>query len=456
MTTRPRDSSRDVAAGRRIVVVASLAGLLFGLDTAVIAGVTGSLRSTFALSPAALGWLVSSALWGTFAGAVLAGRPGDRYGTRAMLRVVAGLYVVAALGSALAWDLVSLASFRFLIGLAIGASSVLAPVYIAEVAPAGRRGRLVALFQVNIVAGILLAYVSNFAVGVLDAASAAWRLKLAAPVLPALVFLGLLTYVPASPRWLVHRGRIDEARHSLMRLGEPDPDEALRALVAPPAAGPPAAGGLSWRRHRRPILLAVTLALFNQLSGINAILYYLSDIFAAAGFGTVSADLQAISVGVANLLATLVGMLLIDRLGRRALLLAGALGTALAQAGVALVMAGLADRSVLLALLVAFIASFAVSQGTVIWVYLSELFPTAVRARGQALGSGVHWVANALIALVFPAVAALSRPAPFVFFALMMVLQFAVVLIGFPETRGVALDDIEAALAGKAGARIGR
>jgi sugar porter (SP) family MFS transporter len=422
-----------------IVVTASLAGLLFGFDTAVIAGVTHSLRVVYALSPAGLGATVSSALWGTLIGALVLGGPGDRFGSRKVLLFIGALYTVAALGCALAWNLPSFVIFRFLVGLAIGGSSVLAPVYICEIAPAERRGALVGLFQLNIVLGILLAYCSNFLVGSLIPGPQSWRIKLAVAAVPAMVFFALLFSIPDSPRWLASRGRIAAAAASLKRLGVAG-SEGVAEGMGRAESGEVSGASLSWARHRRPILLAVTLAMFNQLSGINAILYYLGDIFAAAGFSALSADLQSVVIGATNLLATLVGMSVIDKLGRKALLLAGAVGTAAALAGVAAVMGTGTHRALLLPLLVGFIASFALSQGAVIWVYLSEVFPTAVRARGQSLGSATHWIMNAVVSAVFPAVAAYSTAVPFAFFALMMALQFVVVALAFPETKGVTLE----------------
>jgi sugar porter (SP) family MFS transporter len=315
---------------------------------------------------------------------------------------------------------------------------VLAPVYIAEIAPAERRGALVGLFQFNIVLGILLAYSSNFLVASLLPGADAWRFKLAVAAVPASVFFVLLFSIPDSPRWLASQGRIAAVAASLKRLGMAAPEAAEQ--LRRPAAGEVSGASLSWQRHRRPILLAVTLAMFNQLSGVNAILYYLGDIFAAAGFSTLSSDLQSVVIGATNLLATIVGMSVIDRLGRKALLLTGALGTAAALAGVAAIMAWGTHRELLLPLLVGFIAAFALSQGAVIWVYLSEVFPTAVRARGQSLGSATHWVMNALVSALFPAIAAYSTAVPFAFFALMMALQFVVVWVAFPETKGITLE----------------
>jgi sugar porter (SP) family MFS transporter len=430
-----------------VVIIASLAGLLFGFDTVVISGATHALREVYHLTPAGLGWTVSAALWGTFLGALLMGAPGDRYGTRDTLRFIGLLYVASAIGCALAWNLESFVVFRFLAGLAIGGSSVLAPVYISEIVPAERRGALAGLFQFNIVLGILTAYLSNFAVAQLLPGPDVWRWKLAVAALPALVFFVLLFTIPQSARWLFVKGRAAEAAASLKQLGIADPTAMLEEFRR---AGAAAAGGarevLSWTRHRRPILLAITLAMFNQLSGINAILYYLGDIFSAAGFSAVSADLQQVAIGAANLAATVLALLVIDRIGRKRLLLIGAVGMALALSGVASVMASDQGKAYLLWMLIGFIGFFAFSQGAVIWVYLSEIFPTAVRSRGQSLGSATHWVMNALISVEFPVIAASSKALPFVFFAGCMVLQFFVVAAFFPETKGVELESMEAAL----------
>lgn len=429
------------------IIAASLAGLLFGFDTAVIAGVTDALRGTFGLSPAQLGAAVSAALIGTLVGALGAGRPGDRHGSRTVLVWIAIAYIVSALGSAFSSGLAMLIAFRFIGGLAIGGSSVLAPVYITEVAPAERRGMLVGFFQLSIVIGILAAYVSNFLIALTIDGDLAWRLKLGVAAAPALLFLALLLRIPHSPRWLAHRGRTEEARRAIGALQMGDPD----TLLAQFADGAAAAGNdrLRWRLHRRPILLAVALAMFNQLSGINAILYYLGDIFAAAGFDAVSADLQAVAIGVANLLATIVGMAIIDRVGRKPLLLVGALGTAAALASVALIYSTGHGQGLLLPALIGFILFFAISQGAVIWVYLSEIFPTAVRARGQSLGSATHWGMNALIAFGFPVVAQYTQALPFWLFAGAMLVQAVVIWRYFPETRGVSLETMERAVEGR-------
>lgn len=433
----------------RFTVIASLAGLLFGFDTAVISGVTQALRQVFHLSPAGLGLAVSSALWGTLCGALITGKLGDRFGSRDMLKIVGLFYLVSAVGCALAWSLDSFISFRFIGGLAVGGSSVLAPVYISELVPAQRRGALVGLFQFNIVLGILIAYFSNFLLGIIVGGPDTWRWKLLSGAVPAGVFLGLLFAIPQSPRWLVVKGRLQEAAAVLeRRLRVDDAATQIRLYQqAGHADGVPSrTASLSWRLHRRPILLAISLALFNQLAGINAILYYLNDIFGAAGFSSTSSDLQAVAVGSANFLATIAALSLIDRVGRKTLLLIGSVGTALTLAGVAAIMATGIGRAWLLWLLIAFIASFAFSQGAVIWVYLSEIFPSEVRSRGQALGSGTHWLANAVISRYFPLVAAVTAALPFAFFAACMVLQFFVVWLLFPETKRATLESLSAAL----------
>jgi sugar porter (SP) family MFS transporter len=435
------------AAHLKIVLIASLAGILFGFDTAVIAGATHALRDIFSLSPAGLGAAVSAALWGTLLGALIVGRPGDRYGSRDVLRVVGLLYVISALGCALAWNIASFVVWRFIAGLAIGASSVLAPVYLAEIAPAKRRGAQVGLFQLNIVIGILLAYASNFCVALFVIGPQAWRYKLAVSAVPALIFFFLMLTIPNSPRWLAAKARLAEAESSLRRLGSRDPLGELNGFAISREHRDTPPQRLSWTAHRRAIVLAVGLAAFNQLSGINAVLYYLGDIFAAAGFDAWSADLQSVAVGATNLAATLAGIALLDRLGRRTLMLIGSVGTALALFGVALVMANHAPRAWLLPLLIMFIASFAVSQGAVIWVYLSEIFPVEVRARGQSLGSATHWIFNAIIAGTFPVIAAHSKSVPFIFFAVLMSLQFIAAFFLMPETRGVPLERMSALLA---------
>ena len=425
-------------------VVAALGGLLFGFDTAVIAGTTAALTRQYHLSPASLGLTVAGALWGTIVGAMFAGIPGDRVGRRDSLRYMAVLYLISALGCAFAWDWYSLVFFRFIGGIGIGGSSVLGPMYIAEIAPAKWRGRLVGFFQFNVVFGILLAYFSNYVIGEMNFGSAEWRWKLGVSAIPAALFFLMLFTIPRSPRWLVKKRRLEEAREVLRMSGEPDYEHELQDIIdSIDAEHGHAEEPLFSRKYRVPIFLAVSIGMFNQLSGINAILYYLNDVFAHAGFSKVSGDLQAVAIGATNLLFCTIAMLIIDRVGRKTLLLVGSVGTALAMAGVSVIFFTNKHEGFLVWLLIAYIASFSFSQGAVIWVYISEVFPNRVRAKGQSLGSFSHWFMNALISGIFPLMAARSGGVPFVFFALMMVVQFFVVLLFYPETKGVTLEQMQ-------------
>jgi MFS transporter, SP family, arabinose:H+ symporter len=424
-------------------VVAALGGLLFGFDTAVIAGTTRALSQTYGLSPASLGVTVAAALWGTVIGAMLAGIPADRYGRRDSLRVMAVLYIISAFGCAFAWSWSVLVFFRFIGGLGIGGSSVIGPMYIAEIAPAKWRGRLVGFFQFNVVLGILLAYLSNFLVGGMGLGTHEWRWKLGVAGIPAVFFLLALFRIARSPRWLAKKGRIDEARNVLRLTGEENYEQELQDIVQ--SIGREHSAGeklFSWK-YRLPIFLAVSIGMFNQLSGINAILYYLNDIFERAGFSKVSGDLQSVAVGATNLLFTMLAMSVIDRFGRKILLLIGSVGTAICLAGVAAVFFTGRHENLLVWLLVGYIGFFAFSQGAVIWVYISEVFPNQVRAKGQSLGSFSHWFMNALISGIFPLMAASSGAYPFMFFSAMMVAQFFVVLFVYPETKGYSLEQVQ-------------
>ena len=384
------------------------------------------------------------ALIGTIVGAMSAGIPGQKWGGRETLRLLAVFYVLSALGCAFAWNWYVLLAARFIGGLGIGGSSVLGPVYIAELAPAKLRGRLVGLFQINIVIGILLAYFSNYCIARMGLGAAEWRWQFGVAALPAVLFLVMLFGIPPSSRWLVTQNRVEEARSVLQLMGAENPEAELREIVdsihlerlqtSEPL--------FAWK-YRLPIFLAISIGIFNQLSGINAILYYLNDIFAAAGFSKMSGDLQAVAVGSMNLVATLLAMTVIDKLGRKTLLLIGSVGTAGCLAGVSGVFFTESHQSYLLWLLVAYIAFFAISQGAVIWVYISEVFPNRVRAKGQALGSSSHWIMNAIIAYTFPQLAKSSGAYPFVLFSAMMVVQFFVVLFFYPETKGVTLEQMQ-------------
>ena len=424
----------------RGILVGGLAGLLFGFDSAVIAGTTQGLTAAFHLDPAALGMTVSSALWGTLLGAMSAGLPGDRYGARNCLRAIALIYVISGVGCFVAPTLPVLIAARVLGGLAIGASSVLAPTYLAEISPPRRRGLMVGMFQLNVVSGILIAYLSNWLIGTLDLGAGEWRWKFGVTVLPALLLSLLLLSIPNSPRWLAAKERFKEARDILKKIGVRDIDGELDAYAAQHAAAGGRSARLSWSRYAKPMMLAIGIAAFNQLSGINAILYYLNDIFAAAGFGKVSSDLQSVIIGATNLVFTLLALTVIDRVGRKTLLLTGSVGLIAALSATAFIQLTGTHQNWLLWMLVLFIASFAFSQGAVIWVYISEIFPTEVRSRGQSLGSSTHWFMDAVIATAFPLAAAYSKGLPFVFFALAMAAQLVVVARFFPETKGVTLE----------------
>ncbi len=422
----------------------ALGGLLFGFDTAVIAGATHPLTVQYGLSDAQLGFTVSIALWGTVLGAITSGPFGQWIGSRAALRYLGVLYILSALGCAFALNWPMFLIFRFIGGLGIGGSSVLGPVYIAELAPAKWRGRLVGLFQTNVVIGILLAYLSNAIIAHFVHGETLWRWELGIAALPAVLFLIMLFSVPQSSRWLVSQNRLDEAMLILSRMGSPDSKADVDAIaLSLQEEGGAAKTTLFSARYKFPIFLAITVGLFNQLTGINAILYYLNDIFASAGFSNVSANAQAVAIGVANLLATMLGVSIIDKFGRKKLLLVGAAGCVACLAGVAAVFGLQSHQALLLPLLIAFIVFFAVSQGSVIWVYLSEVFPTNVRAKGQSLGSSAHWIANAIIAQAFPILARSTKAIPFVVFAAFTAVQFFVVLFVYPETKGYTLEDMQ-------------
>ncbi len=421
---------------------AGIGGLLFGFDTAVISGTTHALTISYGLTPGLLGVTVASALWGTVVGALTGGTLGDRLGRRDGLRLIAVLYFLSALGCAFAWDWYSLLAFRVIGGIAIGGSSVLGPMYIAEIAPAKWRGRLVGLFQFNVVLGILVAYVSNYLIGLLSLGETEWRWKLGIAAVPAFLFLLSLLRIPRSPRWLVKQGRIQEAREMLSKIGEENVEGELR-IIEESVSVNVGSERLFSRRYRFPVFLAISIGMFNQLSGINAILYYLNDIFSRAGFSALSSDVQAVTIGVLNLIATTIAMSLIDRIGRRKLLLIGSVACAASLAGVAWVFFSGGHGTFLLLFLASFICFFSFSQGAVIWVYISEVFPNTMRGKGQSLGSFSHWFMNAVVSGIFPLMAASSGGYPFVFFSLVMVLQFFVVFRFYPETQRIPLEELE-------------
>ena len=434
----------------RCSLIAALGGLLFGFDTAVISGTTEHLKEVFDLGGFWLGFTVSSALIGTIMGAMFASIPADWLGRRTTLVWIAFLYFVSAVGSALAWDWPSFLLFRWLGGLGVGASSVVAPMYIAEISPPQFRGRLVAITQFNIVFGILAAYMSNYGVALADLGQEEWRVMFGIEALPAAVFFALMFLNPRSPRWLVARGRSAEAAAVLEKVGAADVRKELREIEESLAAmGARAMESVFQWKYRRPVLLAVAISTFNQLSGINALMYYAPHIFRMAGAETDASLAQAVVVGCTNLVFTMAAMLVIDKIGRRKIMVVGSIGyiVSLAATAAAFYTYGTDftpfGGAVVLTSLMVFIASHAFGQGSVIWVYLSEIFPNSVRAQGQALGSFTHWVFAALISWTFPMIAEVSGGHTFAFYSSMMVLQLVWVLKVMPETKGVPLEELQ-------------
>ncbi len=425
-------------------IVAALGSFLFGFDTAVISGTTKFLSEYFQLSDVSLGWTVSIALWGTVIGSIVVGKPGDLYGRKKMLFLCGIFFLVSAAGCAIAKDWWLLLFSRFIGGIAIGAASVMAPMYIAEIAPGRLRGRLVAVAQFNIVAGILVAFFSNYLL--VDAAHN-WRWMFGVMTVPAGLFCALLFLIPESPRWLAGKSRVDEARSVLQKVGAENVEAELADIVASlkEEAGS-AVTPLFQKKYSFAILCAVLLAVFNQLTGINVIMYYAPMIFEKAGASTSSAMFQAVAVGATNLLFTIVAMFFIDKLGRKTLLLIGAVGmcASLAGAGMHYLNPNFMQGAGVVLFVIGFIAFFAFSQGAVIWVFLAEIFPNKVRAKGQSLGSFTHWIMNAMIGLAFPvALSKFGGGAIFMFFAAMMIPFFIFVWRMMPETKGKSLEELE-------------
>jgi sugar porter (SP) family MFS transporter len=427
--------------------VAALGGLLFGFDTAVVSGATDALKANFHLDSFWLGFTVAIALIGTVLGSLAIGKPADVFGRKSSLFLLAVLYFVSAIGCAVATNWTFLLVARFIGGLAIGAASVVAPMYIAEISPSQWRGRLVAVSQLNVVIGILLSYVSNYAVAQCFAPDVAWRWMLGIVAIPSLLFFFLIFRIMESPRWLVRQGRLDEARRVLLHLGEPDVERELLAIqLSLKGLASHGEDRLLQRRYGRPVFLALAIASFNQLSGINAVMYYAPKIFAMAGAAQDSALLQSIIIGITLLVFTIAAMFFIDRFGRRILIMIGSVGMIACLAVVAKEFAqgaGHSNGNIVLGGLIGYIAFFAFSQGAVIWVFISEIFPNTVRAKGQALGSFTHWFMAAAVSWTFPVVADISGVWAFGFFDLMMVLQFLFAWKIMPETKGGALEDIE-------------
>ncbi len=425
-------------------ITVALAGFLFGFDTVVISGADLSLQTLWPRGDAFHGFVImASALWGTVIGAMLGGIPTDKLGRKKTLIWIGIFYLVSALGSALAEDPWIFAFFRFLGGLGVGASTIAAPAYVSEIAPAGNRGKLVALYQFNIVFGILIAFVSNYLLSGIG--ENAWRWMVGVEAIPAFIYTLMVFTVPKSPRWLLFKRNDREGAAKVLRQIDPtaDVDAQIKQMLADHDTTDHTEN-IFMKKYRFPLILAFLVAFFNQFSGINAFLYYAPRIFEAAGLEQSSALLSSIGIGVTNLIFTLLGLSLIDKLGRRQLMYIGSVGYIISLTMVAVAfLLGWKGLAVPIFLFL-FIAAHAIGQGTVIWVFISEIFPTHLRANGQALGSSVHWVLAAVIPSFIPLLFANVGTAPvFAFFAFMMVLQLIFVWRMMPETKGVSLEDLE-------------
>lgn len=432
-------------------IVAALAGLLFGFDTAVISGADRPIQILWNTSPLFHGtFIMSMALWGTVVGALVGGIPCDRYGRKNTLIAIGFLYLISALGSALATDPYIFSFFRFIGGLGVGASSVAAPTYISEISPAAKRGRLVILYQFMIVLGILIAFLSNWLVGE-SIGENSWRWMLGIEVVPALIYVLLVFRIPNSPRWLVlYKKDIDSAKSIIMSL---DPNQNVeKELKEIGQSEKNNAGFRFFSSHfKLPIMLAFLIAFFNQVSGINFVIYYAPRIFEAAGLASNTALLSSVGIGVINLTFTMLGIFLIDRFGRRSLMLVGSIGYIITLSVVSWAFFTGASGFIVVLFLFGFIAAHAIGQGAVIWVFISEIFPNHVRAYGQSFGAGIHWVFAALITLftLFFMDLLGDNPGPlFGFFAFMMVLQLIFVVRMMPETKGRSLEEIAFDLTG--------
>ena len=439
-----------------IAFVASLGGLLFGFDTAVISGAEGAIQTAFGLSAGQHGFTMATALIGTIIGALVCGRPAQKYGRLLSLKVIGILYLISAIGSGVISDWYCFMIFRFLGGLAVGASSVIGPMYIAEISPSAWRGRFVAFFQFNIVLGIVCAYVSNYFIGhyATDALLAPWQWMIVSEAVPALLFAILLATVPESPRWLISQKRDKEAESVFVSVGEKDVEGEINAIRESLYEE------LNVKKERlfqkkfiKPILIAFFIATLNQLSGINAILYYAPRLLEQSGVLTGAFSdpmLQSVIVGLTNLTFTMLGMALIDKLGRRTLIAIGAVGMVVAQGLVARgFYLGEFEGFTLLICVCAYVASFAISLGATIWVVIAEVFPNSVRSGGQVFGSMTHWVWSATLTWIFPIcvgdkLVAGMTPSVYIFGFFSVIAALSLLFAWWlPETKGKSLEQIQ-------------
>jgi len=425
-------------------IVAALAGFLFGFDTVVISGADKQLQELWGSSDVFHGTVVMAmALWGTVIGAIFGGIPTNKLGRKKTLIWIGVLYTVSALGSALVNDPYTFAFFRFIGGLGVGASTIAAPAYVSEIAPPKDRGRLVALYQFNIVLGILIAFLSNYLLSGLG--ENAWRWMIGVEAIPAIIYTFMALTIPRSPRWLLLNGHHNEASQIISQLY---PDQPVEDIVSDIEESQQhhhdSKENIFMKKYRLPLMLAFLIAFFNQLSGINAFLYYAPRIFEEAGLEKSSALLSSIGIGVTNLIFTLIGVALIDRLGRKKLMYIGSIGYIISLSLVAMAFFLNWEGMAVPIFLFLFIASHAVGQGAVIWVFISEIFPDQLRASGQAFGCGTHWVLAAIIPSLVPLLfAKVGAGAVFAFFAFMMFLQLLFVIFMMPETKGISLEDLE-------------
>ncbi len=437
----------------RYSIVAALAGFIFGFDTVVISGANQPIKALWHTSPLFHGFFIMSiALWGTVLGSIFGGIPTEKYGRKKVLFWVGILFTVSAFGSGLAQDPFTFSFFRFMGGVGIGISSVVAPTYISEISTPATRGKLGAMYQFNIVFGILMAFLSNYFLqgvgGIND-----WRWMLGALAIPSIIYLWMVMGVPESPRWLItNKNDLPKAKEILAEIGVDNPDEAVMAIISSnqPTSSKPSGTQFFAPKNNKIIWLAFFIAFFNQLSGINFILYYAPEILSRIGLGAKESLLNSIAIGGTNLVFTFAGLYLIDKLGRKTLLLIGSIGYIISLSMVAYAFKTQGSPVFLMTFLLIFIASHAIGQGAVIWVFISEIFPNKIRAMGQSFGASIHWVFAAIITLVTPLFLdendGLLKDSPwiiFAFLAFMMALQLIWVLTKMPETKGISLEDLE-------------
>lgn len=427
-------------------ITAALAGFLFGFDTVVISGADKQLQELWNSSDAFHGLVVvGMALWGTVLGALIGGYPTNRFGRKNTLIAIGALYTISALGSAFATDPYIFAAFRFLGGLGVGASTIAAPAYISEIAPASKRGKLVGLYQFNIVLGILIAFFSNYLLSGIG--ENAWRYMVGVEAIPAILYTLFALGIPKSPRWLMSKDRLEEAQKVWRKINPQGNFEKLLAQLEEEKKQDNSREHIFMKKYRFPLMLAFLIAFFNQFSGINAFLYYAPRILEEAGLGASTALLSSIGIGVTNMVFTLIGINLIDRMGRRQLMYMGSAGYIISLSLVACAFFfGWEGISVAIFLFL-FIAAHAIGQGTVIWVFISEIFPNHLRGYGQSFGSSVHWILAAVIPSMIPLLfSTIGAGTVFLIFAFMMVLQLLFVIFLMPETKGVSLEEMSTRL----------